>query len=97
MSQDPTAYDYPIVEKRWETASPTPFGSAQDVTAITAAMKKAHPDLVVREIRWLTATEVMVLVVRGAGLTGGEEFFYGVLDKSGDAWRLVAWYDESIA
>jgi hypothetical protein len=90
-------YDFPIVQKRWAAASPVPSGSAQEVAAITAALKKAHPDMVVREIRWLSATEVMAQVVQGGGLVGGEELFYGVLDKSGDAWKLVAWYDASIA
>ncbi len=97
MSQDPTAYDFPIVEKRWAAASATPPGSAQDMAEISAALKKAQPDMVVHEIRWLSATEVMALVVRGDGLVGGEELFYGVLDKRGDAWRIVAWYDGSIA
>jgi hypothetical protein len=94
-SEDPTAYDFPIVQKRWDTASRAPLGSAQDIAAITSALKRAHPDLVVREIRWLSATEVMALVVRDAGLAGGEELFYGALNKNGDAWQLVAWYDGS--
>jgi ABC-type glycerol-3-phosphate transport system substrate-binding protein len=97
LSPNPTAYDFPIVEKRWAAASLTPLGSAQDVAAITAALKKAHPDMVVHEIRWLSATEVMALLVRGDGLAGGEELFYGVLEKSGDSWSVVAWYDGSIA
>jgi hypothetical protein len=95
--EDPTAFDFPIVQKRWEAASIAPLGSAQDVAAITAALKKAHPDMVVREIRWLSATEVMALLVRGDGLAGGEELFYGVLEKSGDSWSVVAWYEGSIA
>jgi hypothetical protein len=95
--EDPTAYDFPIVEKRWAAASTVPLGSAQDVAAITDALKRAHPDMVVHEIRWLAATEVMVLLVRGEGLTLGEEAFYAVLDKSGDEWKLVAWYDGSAA
>jgi hypothetical protein len=97
MSQDPTAYDFPLVEKRWAAASPTPMGSAPDMATITAALKKAHSDMVVHEIRWISATEVMALLVRGDGLAGGEELFYGVLHKSGDTWRIVAWYDGSIA
>ena len=72
-------------------------GSAQDAAAITTALKKAHPDMVVHEVRWLSATEVMALVVRNEGLVGSEELFYGVLEKSGDSWRIVAWYDGSIA
>ncbi len=95
--EDPTAYDFPIVQKRWDAALRAPLGSAQDGAAITAALKRAHPDMAVHEIRWLSATEVMVLLVRGEGLTVGEEFFYGVLDKGGDVWRMVAWYDGSIA
>jgi hypothetical protein len=97
FGEDPTAYDFPIVQKRWAAASAAPMGSAQDVAAIMAAVRKAHPDLVVQEIRGLSATEVMALVVQGGGLVGGEELFYGVLDKNGNAWRLVAWYDGSIA
>ena len=97
LSPNPTAYDYPIVEKRWAAALTGPLGSAQDAAAITAALKKAHPDMVVHEIRWLSATEVMALVVKGDGLAGGEELFYGVLEKNGETWRIVAWYDGSIA
>ena len=96
MSPDPTAYDFPVVEKRWAAASPTPLGTAQDVAAITTALKKAHPDMVVHEIRWLSATEAMALFVRGDGLVGGEELFYGVLEKSSDSWQIAAWYDGSI-
>jgi hypothetical protein len=97
MSPNPTAYDFPIVEKRWAAASPTPLGTAQDVAALMAALKRAHPDMVVHEIRWLSATEVMALLVQGGGLAGGEELYYGVLEKSDNAWKLVAWYDGSIA
>jgi hypothetical protein len=97
LSPDPTVYDFPIVQKRWAAASATPIGTAQDAAAIVVALKKAHPDMVMREIRWLSTTEVMALVARGDGLAGSEELFYGVLDKSSGAWRLVAWYEGSIA
>jgi hypothetical protein len=92
---DPTAYDFPVVQKRWAAASQVPLGSAQDVAGITAALKKAHADTVVREIRWLSATEVMAVCVRGGGVILGEESFYGALKRSGDHWRVVAWYDGS--
>ncbi len=97
LSPNPTAYDFPIVEKRWAAASRVPLGSAQDMAAITATLRKVHPDMVVHEIRWLSATEVMALLIKGDGLVGGEELFYGVLEKGGDAWIVEAWYDGSIA
>jgi hypothetical protein len=95
--EDPTAYDFPIVEKRWQTASRTPLGSAQDTVDILAVLKKKHPELVVHEIRWLSATEVMALCVSGSSAqVGGSELYYGALEKSGSDWSLVAWYDGSV-
>jgi hypothetical protein len=94
--EDPTAYDFPIVEKRWQAASRSPLGSAQDMADIVAVLKKKHPELVVHEIRWLSATEVMALCVSSSAQVGGQELYYGALEKSGSEWSLVAWYDGSI-
>jgi hypothetical protein len=96
FGQDPNVYDFPLVEKRWQAASRTPLGSAQDTADIVAQLKRKHPDLVVREIRWLSATEVMALCLSSGAQVGGSELFYGALKKSGDDWKLVAWYDGSI-
>ena len=95
LSEDPTSYDFPIVAQRWATASRTPLGSTQDIAQIIAAVKQKHPDLVVREIRWLSATEVMALCASGAAQVGGTELYFGALEKGGSAWSLVAWYDGS--
>jgi hypothetical protein len=72
------------------------LGSAQDITEINAAVKKVHPDVTVHEIRWISPTEAMVTAVRGGDLAVGAEGFYGALKKDGDAWRVVAWYDDTI-
>jgi hypothetical protein len=94
--EDPTAYDFPIVEKRWQAASRSPLGSAQDMTDIVTVLKKKHPELVVREIRWLSATEVMALCVGSGIQVGGQQFYYGALEKNGSDWSMVAWYDGSV-
>jgi Na+-transporting NADH:ubiquinone oxidoreductase subunit NqrC len=93
--EDPTVYDFPIVEKRWTAASLAPLGSKQDLAGISLAVQRAHPDVAVQQVRWISATEVMVLAVRGQGLALGTESFYGALEKDGDQWRLIAWYDGS--
>ena len=94
--EDPSVFDFPVVRHRWEAASRTALGTAQDVAEIKEAIRKKRSDVIVHEIRWISATEVMAYVAHGEQLALGSESFYSVVKKDGDHWHLVAWYDNSI-
>jgi len=82
------ASDFPVVEKRYKAAAKNSLGTAQDLAEIENRVRQEP--LHVREIRWLSPTEVMVDADWGRGL--GYEEYYCVLEKKAGRWRMVERY-----
>ncbi len=82
------ASDIPVIGQRYEAASKKRLGTEQDVADI--ARRVEREPLNVREIRWLSPTEVMVFADWGRDL--GYEQYYCVLEKKDGKWRMIERY-----
>ncbi len=89
---DRSAYDYPVIGQRWNSASEKSLGTKQDVAQICQVIGQAQPEMRVLEIRWLSPTEVIVFADQNTGATLGEESFYCALEKKNRRWLFAAFY-----
>ena len=92
-----SAYDCPVIQKRYEAASKQSLGTAQDIEEIKRAILKIHPDMAIDEIRWISATEVIAYTDCGRNLPLGYESFYCALQKKDKKWQFVAAYLDIIS
>jgi hypothetical protein len=81
--------EYPVVEERYNAASKVNLGTAQDLADITQLVRKEGKHI--KELRWTSASEVMVLEESGAYTVGWEEVFC-VFEKIDGKWKLIATY-----
>ena len=87
-----SASDYPVVEKRYETASKITLGTTQDIEEIRRVLRISHPEMEISEIRWISATEVIAYTERNKNENLGYESFYCAIEKNDKGWRFVACY-----
>jgi hypothetical protein len=82
------ASDLPIVQKRYDSASKSSLGTSQDISDIKRRIQSEPLNL--KEIRWLSPTEAMVLADWGRDL--GYERYICVLVMKDGKWRMIERY-----
>jgi hypothetical protein len=82
-----------LIYKRWQAASQRSLGTKNDVDSIRAVVVKhmATPNARMYEIRWMSASVVMVSSGWYSGPLASAGYTY-VLQKSKDEWTVVARY-----
>jgi hypothetical protein len=87
-----------LISKRWKAASKDLLGTNGDIDSIRAVVLKhmANPDAQVSEIRWLSASVVMVSSGWYSGPTAAAGYTY-VLEKSKDGWIVLAYYMNAVS
>jgi hypothetical protein len=93
----PTIPEYELLRQRWETASKTPLGQAEDNDSIRDAVLQriTLSNTSVRELRWLSPTLVMALVFWHT--EGDHGRLQCVLERHGEQWKVIALYTISVS
>jgi hypothetical protein len=87
-----------VVNQRYEHASAKPLGTKTDIADIRTNIlnDKEHVCSQVKEIRWISPTQVMAKAgIYGPNLGSSEYTF--VLEKNNGVWKVVACYMDWIS